>query len=261
MGLGARHVGPAYRTQLESKWTAHAHHHHHREYQPHHHEGAAQLTVRGDLLTLLARRIAQTQVQPVTFVGVDGVDGAGKTLFADELSRELERCSQPVIRATVDGFHNPRSHRYRQGRHSPRGFFEDSYNYSAMCQLLLDPLTSSGSGRYCSVAFDLKGDVAVEPLYATAQAGSVLIVDGIFLHREELRAYWHFSVWLQTSFDVSVSRLALRDGNPPDPADAANARYVEGQRLYMTRCHPQAHATLVVNNDDLARPFIADHGD
>lgn len=219
------------------------------------------MKARQDLLALLAGHIAQLHIQPTTLVGVDGVDGAGKTHFADELGREVARRGRPVIRASVDGFHNPRSHRYRQGRHSPRGFFEDSYDYFAMRELLLDPLSTSGTGRYRSVAFDLQRDAAVSPVYATAQADSVLIVDGIFLHREELREYWHYSVWLETTFDVSVGRLAARDGNSPDPTDTANARYVEGQRLYMSRCNPPSHATVVVNNDNLDHPFIVETGE
>lgn len=217
-------------------------------------------TPRDALMMVLGENIAQMHIQPATFVGIDGVDGAGKTHFADELGRELARRGRPVIRASVDGFHNPRNHRYRQGRDSPRGFFEDSYDYPAMRELLLDPLASSGMGRYCSAAFDLTRDAAVPPAYATAPADSVLIVDGIFLHREELRDYWHFSIWLETTFDVSVARMAARDGSSPDPMDAVNARYIEGQRLYISLCHPQSQATVAVNNDDLTNPFIVGLG-
>jgi uridine kinase len=54
-------------------------------------------------------------------VGIDGVDGAGKTTFADELREALTPSGRPVIRATVDGFHNPKTVRYRRGRSSPEG--------------------------------------------------------------------------------------------------------------------------------------------
>jgi len=61
-------------------------------------------------------------------VGIDGVDGAGKTTFADELAAALAPFGRPVIRAGVDGFHHPRAVRYRRGRESPEGFFRDSYD-------------------------------------------------------------------------------------------------------------------------------------
>ena len=33
-----------------------------------------------------------------------------------------------VVRTPVDGFHHPAAVRYRQGRSSPRGFYEDSHD-------------------------------------------------------------------------------------------------------------------------------------
>jgi uridine kinase len=41
-------------------------------------------------------------------VAIDGVDGAGKTTFANELAEVVGGLGRPVIRASVDGFHNPR---------------------------------------------------------------------------------------------------------------------------------------------------------
>ena len=55
-------------------------------------------------------------------VGIDGVDGAGKTTLADTLADALEAAGIAVIRASVDGFHHPRAVRYRLGRESPEGF-------------------------------------------------------------------------------------------------------------------------------------------
>ena len=62
----------------------------------------------------------------ITRVGIDGVDGAGKTTFGDELARVLAAAGRPTIRASVDGFHNPKSIRYRLGRSCPRGYFISS---------------------------------------------------------------------------------------------------------------------------------------
>ncbi|KAF0805900.1 phosphoribulokinase [Alcanivorax xiamenensis] len=65
-------------------------------------------------------------------VAVDGADGAGKSTFADELWRMLRADEIRVIRASVDGFHNPEVVRYRRGRYSPEGFYYDSYDYEAL---------------------------------------------------------------------------------------------------------------------------------
>ena len=85
---------------------------------------------------------------------------------------------------------------------------------------------------------------------------AILLFDGIFLHRPELRGYWDLSIFLATSFPVSVARGAARDGGPPHPEAAENRRYVEGQRLYLGECQPRRAAHLVIEYDDFERPVI-----
>jgi len=57
-------------------------------------------------------------------------------------------------------------------------------------------------------------------------------------------------------FEVSIPRGAARGYGDPDPAAAANHRYVEGQRLYLAACCPRERATFVVDNTDLDAPSI-----
>jgi uridine kinase len=208
------------------------------------------------LIEALAREIRSMKGDFVTRVAIDGVDGAGKTHFADELARVLERSGAGVIRASVDGFHHPRAHRYSRGRYSAEGFYRDSYDYPALQQALLDPLSPGGSGQYLGALFDFRADapVVVSPLQAAV--GDILIFDGVFLHRPELRGYWDLSIFLEASFERSIERLARRDGGPTDPTAALNRRYVEGQQLYLRECSPRELATLVINNDDPDRPDV-----
>ena len=79
---------------------------------------------RTDLLTAIAHMATELAPDRIVRVAIDGVDGAGKTTFADELADVLDDLGRPVIRASVDGFHNPRTIRYARGRQSPVGFFE-----------------------------------------------------------------------------------------------------------------------------------------
>lgn len=186
-------------------------------------------------------------------VGVDGVDGAGKTMFADELGAALTRRGRPVIRAGVDSFHRPRAQRYRLGRHSPVGYYQDSFDYDLLCRVLLDPLARNGSGRHRTAAFDHVTDRPVVVPERVAPPDAVLVFDGVFLHRARLRGYWHHSVFLRVGFDVSVARCLDRDG---PSFDAARNRYVEGQRLYLDECDPQRRASVVIDNSDLAHPVV-----
>jgi uridine kinase len=206
----------------------------------------------------VAQRILALPQDRVARVGVDGVDGAGKTTFADELARSLEAFGRRTIRASVDGFHNPRSVRYRLGRCSPEGYFLDSYDYPALMEALLDPLAPGGSCRYRTSVFDHASDSPVSVPEQRACPGEILIFDGIFLHRPELEDKWAFSIFLDVAFDVSIARCARRDRGfgPPAPRATENRRYVEGQRLYLRWCEPRRRATIVVDNNDLAVPRV-----
>jgi uridine kinase len=189
-------------------------------------------------------------------VGIDGVDGAGKTVLANERREALASTGRPVIRASVDGFHHPRSVRYRRGRDSPEGFFRESYDYAALAAALLDPLSPGGDGVYRREIFDVDADRAVSAPPERAAAGSILLFDGIFLHRPELRAYWDFSIFLRVEWTRNHRARAEGGANPDDPHQR---RYAEGQALYFRECRPWERASLVIDNHDLASPFVVHH--
>jgi uridine kinase len=191
-------------------------------------------------------------------VAVDGVDGVGRTTFADALGAAVERMVRSVVRASADGFHRSRAVRYRRGRASPTGFYLDSYDYDAMRTQLLDPLGPGGSGRHRRAVFDEKADVALPTRWHVAAPGSALILDGLFLHRPELRAYWDLSVFLDAPFAVTIPRGAGRGPGwgSPDPAAPSNQRYIDGQTLYLRECQPQELAHIVIDYTEISAPRV-----
>jgi uridine kinase len=213
-------------------------------------------TQREELLRRIAREVASRWRGGVLRVAIDGVDGAGKTTFADELAAVLEL---PAIRASIDSFHNPRAVRYRRGRDSPVGFYRDSFDLDTLRRELLDPLSPGGDRRYRRAAFDHTTDRVLRPEPQQAPEPSALVLDGIFLHRPELRGYWDYSVFLQVERVEALRRCCVRDGRldaAPTLGDPEHRRYVEGQNLYLAECAPQALATRVIDNTDLASPSI-----
>ena len=172
--------------------------------------------------------------------------------------RSSRRAGRPAIRASVDDFHNPRSLRYARGKYSPDGFFLDSYDYDTFRRLLLDPLGPDGSGRYVARHFDHRTDRRSKPARNKRCRSSALIVDGIFLHRPELRSYWDLSIFLKVDFSISVPRGAARDQTPDaiDPDAPAYQRYVGGQRRYLAECAPEREADIVIDYNDLTAPKV-----
>jgi uridine kinase len=212
--------------------------------------------MRQQFLATLADRISRQTNSGILRVAIDGVDGAGKTMLADELATSLRKEGAAVIRAGIDGFHHPRAVRYRLGRTSPEGFFRDSYNIDMLRAVLLDPLGPGGSLNYRTKVFDHRTDSFIDSPIETAVPPAVLLFDGLFLHRPELRNNWDLSVFLDVPFTQSYARMAHRDGSDADPMAAANNRYREGQKLYFAECRPHEAADILVDYADLAAPQI-----
>lgn len=209
------------------------------------------------LLDEVASRVPVSAGDDCVRVAVDGVDGAGKTTFADQLAQRLRAHGREVVRVSADGFHHVRSVRHRRGRTCPEGFWLDSFDYASLRQRVLDPLGPGGSRRYQPASHDLATDRPVDPPHQCAGPGAVLLLDGLFLHRDELAGEWDLSVFLRVPFHVSVARMADRDGGAADPEDPSVARYVQGQRLYFAACSPWLRADLVVDNTNLDAPLLA----
>ena len=215
--------------------------------------------MRQELLELLGGLLRDLERPHPVRVAVDGPDAAGKTMLANELA-EFSAGKRQVIRAGIDGFHNPRELRYRRGPNSSEGYFLDSFDYETLRKLLLEPLGPGGSRRYRRAIFDYRVDGEVEAQEEEALPGAILIFDGVFLLRPELRGLWDFSIFVQADFDEIVRRAEARDRELMGGAEAVReryrSRYIPGQELYFGRCAPQDVADVVVDNTDVSDPKL-----
>jgi uridine kinase len=185
-------------------------------------------------------------------IAVDGPDGAGKREFADDLARELEKHGHPAFRASIDAFHRPSEYRYRKGRFSPEGCYEDSYNYSVLRRVLLEPFRMGGSTAFVAEAFDYVRDVQIEPKWLTGPPDLYLIIDGVFLNRPELRGSWNFTIWVDADAAVRAQRLLVREG--VEPGSELALRYTGAQELYERDARARDAAAAIVDNTDPDHP-------
>lgn len=207
-----------------------------------------------DAFSNLVSKIGECRQAGRTVIAIDGVDGAGKTRFGDKLARFMATRDVQVIRVSVDDFHNPKAIRYRRGKESPIGFFQDSYNYEALLEGLLKPFCS-GAPVINTSCFDLEHDVKKHETKAVG-LDAILVFDGIFLHRDEIRSYWDWSIFLQVPFEITYARMAQRDGCLSEPHAISNRRYFLGQQIYLRRCQPTKRANVLVDNSDYEQPRI-----
>jgi uridine kinase len=213
---------------------------------------------RDTLLGALADMVSVVKPEQILKIAVDGIDCAGKTIFADELKPLIEAKGRHVIRSGLDRFHNPRKIRYSRGRYNPEGYYFDSFDYQALVDRLLLPLSPGGSMRYVDSVFNYEEDTPVDLEYKYAIAGDVLLFDGVFLLRPELFNFWDLKIFLEIDYDESLSRCLERDhAEASKIKNLYSKRYIPGQKLYMIHCDPKRKADIVIDNSKPLKPKIS----
>jgi len=208
----------------------------------------------------LATHLASQYVGHPLRVGVDGVCGAGKTTFARELAQAVRERGRGVILLDSDGFHHVRARRYRQGRDSARGYYEDAYDLEALAERVLVPLGPGGTRQYAEKVHDLASDAVISDRTATAEPDAVLIAEMTFLQRGALRALWEEVVFLDVDLAVATERAVARDAVALGGESAARAAYSSRYRaaceIYLAEERPAERASILIAHDDPARPRI-----
>jgi len=210
---------------------------------------------RSEFLNLLVDRIIGEHGDEPYIVVIDGVDAAGKSILAGELAEELRDRGLLVSEASVDGYHNPRAVRMVRGRDSPEGFYRDSFNLESLKKNLLEPFKAGG--EYRLHMFDYRVDSPDPSMLYEFKPGTVLVFDGVFSLRPELRGYWDLTIHLSITEEESLRRGIERDpGRKEELSRRYNARYIPGQRLYKAEAKPEEKADISVDNNDPSNPII-----
>ena len=215
-----------------------------------------------ELLQELSARIARISVPHPTKVAIDGIDAAGKTTLANALARRMKQDGHEIIRASIDGFHRPRSERYARGELSPVGYYEDSFDYERLVHLLLAPLSKEDPDRYQRQAFDYLNDTPAPAMPESCRPHAILLFEGVFLFRPEINSWWDYRVFVDASFEAVLQRAIARDasrmGGKRSTENKYRQRYFPGQNLYLDLAKPKKLAHVIVHNDDPSEPFLTE---
>jgi uridine kinase len=125
---------------------------------------------------------------------------------------------------------------------------------------LLLPLGPGGTGRYRTKTFDHLEDADVRSSLVEAAPNAILLFDGIFVLTPELRSCWDFTIFVKAGFEVTLARALTRDaklfGSEQEVVRRYQARYIPGQKIYLSECNPQSSADIVIDNDNPESPSL-----
>ncbi len=187
-------------------------------------------------------------------VAIDGIDGAGKTRFADRLRVE---CSAHDLRAQVvrvDDFRRRVSWDVGPETEADR-YYDDYYDFAAVDACLR--AFADGAPAVDVPVFDPVAEKISGARSLDLRATHVLILEGVFTLR--IPAVERATlVYLSTSYDEAKRRIVERDREKERSLEEVlrriERRYFPSQQRYHAEHLPEKRADVVIDNEDAAEP-------
>lgn len=178
-----------------------------------------------------------THLEAVTqrpyLIAIDGRSCSGKSVLATKLQHELPE----LVVVHVDDFYRVMDESARAALDPAQGYYQYS-DWQRLAQQVLVPLSAGEPGRYQRYDWPQHAlaefiDVGPQPL---------VVIEGVASTRPELRAYYHFRIWVETSAAAREQRQLARPWDSPEWI----YRWSAAETYYVENFEPQlsAHAIL-----------------
>jgi HAD superfamily hydrolase (TIGR01549 family) len=217
-----------------------------------------------DLLAIFDRRLPifekiskeineKKQKDKAFVIGINGIDGAGKTKFAESLETYLNAQGHPTQLIHLDDFHNPKAIRYA-GVDQADNYYNRSFNIDLIIDKLLSLIKKKRPLSLKLKTLDLQTDNYTNERNYIIEPNTIVLFEGVFLFRKELAPYIDLKVFLDIPFEESKRRAIVRDSE----ADVKkyDAKYLTAQLKYLTEYPPVKVADIVIDNANWDYPVI-----
>ena len=180
---------------------------------------------------------ARGEREGASLVGIDGCGGAGKSALARLLAGEMP--GSCIVE--MDDFYRP-----GRDRRSSSQEIGGHFDWQRLEHQVLAPLSKGRDARYQRYDWDLDE----LNTWREIPGHGVVLVEGVSCMRRELRGYYAFTIWVETSRDTRLARGLARDG------EGARDRWVDdwmpAEERYVAVHAPAGATDLVVIGDDRA---------
>ena len=194
-------------------------------------------------------KIRDTKSKPIR-VAINGIEGTGKTTFAYALVKHMNALGHETIHISIDGFHFNKKVRYRQGRDSAKGYYEDSYNEAAFVEKVLQR-SQGNPPEYIEATHDLISDAYVNLPPIPLGHNAVIVTDGCYLFKPVFNEFWDLRIYLKTDFTTALKRGAQRDqkalGGYTLAKQKFESRYHAASKRYISEVMPETLADLIID--------------
>jgi uridine kinase len=190
-------------------------------------------------------------------LAVDGVDGSGKSVLADELMEALREAGVTPVLFRVDDFRRPIDW-LQAGRVEADVYYEDYYDLALLDRCLTEFV--AGAAAVELPVFDSKLERHVGRRSVPLRDATLAVVEGVFALRVPAVATSAAVIYLRTSFAEAERRILARDTargrTVADVSHRITARYFPAQERYARACDPLGRADAIVDHERLGAPVV-----
>ncbi|WP_405376759.1 AAA family ATPase [Pseudobutyrivibrio sp.] len=181
-------------------------------------------------------------------VGIDGLGGAGKSSISEEIYEELSGENIPIEVLHIDDFIHPKNIRYNDNYAEWECYYNLQWRYDYLLENVINPIKKNGKFTGLIELYD-KNEDRYEKKSFDIKEGSVVLIEGIFLQREELSQIFDYMIYIDVPESERLKRVLKRDGyigTVDDIKEKYENRYFPAERHYVNMYSPSKLADYVV---------------
>ena len=161
-------------------------------------------------------------------IGINGIDCAGKTTLAKNLSGQLEQSGIKNKIFHIDDFNDPKVE-----KETYRAFASGNWN-------------ENDFDRYYESIIDFQK--AREAVEAATVKNEIVIVEGIFIFRPQLKISFNYRIYIKVDASVALTRFEERRRLEGDdrPVKIFEDIWVRAHNKYVSEVNPQKISNLII---------------
>ena len=197
----------------------------------------------------LLNKLKNTDISKrIYIIGIDGLGGAGKSSLVESLKLELQNENYNSYILHIDDFIHPRNIRYNDSKEEWYCYYNLQWRYDYLIKEILDPIKNGEEIDKEIEFYDKENDTYIKK-HIYIPHNSILLLEGVFLQRKEIRNYLDFVIYLDVPQEIRLNRVLKRDiyiGSENDIKDKYNRRYFPAENRYILEYSPALNADFVL---------------
>ncbi|MEN2766094.1 kinase [Ornithinibacillus xuwenensis] len=197
---------------------------------------------------LLLERTNLDVIDRPFIVGIDGLGGAGKTTFVNEMEKGLTNQDCQLVVLHIDDYIVRKNKRYNTGHEEWFEYYYLQWDIKLLAKVFFEKMHQDF--RNVSLPLYNNKTDSISLKSTNIRPNSIVLIEGVFLQRIEWRDFFDFVIFIECSRKLRMERVLNRDayiGNQKERLSKYQRRYWLGEEHYLKTENPIEKADAIYN--------------